>query len=195
MPSELIPFDIKDRLIEVHGEFVMFDADVAALYGVETRAVNQAVKNNPEKFPKGYILVPDRKELVGLKSKILISNPQENKRGGSRWSPKFFTEKGLYMLATILKSERATQATLSIIETYAKVRQLKQELVALHKETNPTAQHSMMERFGKALTEIVMPDLQTEETESTLELNFIIGKLKHTVKRRRTENHDETESE
>lgn len=87
------------------------------------------------------------------------------------------------MLATILKSERATAATFSIIETFAKVRSLKRELVELHKETNKEKQVSRMKHFGDVLTDIVMPDLDVAETESSLELNFIIGKIKHTVKR------------
>ncbi len=87
------------------------------------------------------------------------------------------------MLATILKSERATAATVAIIETFAAVRSLKRELVELHKETDPNEQKIKMEHFGKVLTDIVMPDLETTETESTLELNFFIGKLTHTIKR------------
>ena len=96
---------------------------------------------------------------------------------------KVFTEKGLYMLATILKSERATAATFAIIETFTKVRSLKRELVELHKETDKEKQVSKMKHFGDMLTDIVMPDLDVAETESSLELNFIIGKIKHTVKR------------
>ncbi len=89
------------------------------------------------------------------------------------------------MLATILKSERAKEATFAIIETFAKVRTLQKELIELHQETDKTMQNTKMEHFGNVLADIVMPDLKTEETESTLELNFIVGKLKHTVKRRR----------
>ena len=97
--------------------------------------------------------------------------------------PRAFTEKGLYMLATILKSERATAVTIAIIETFAKVRELKRELVELHKETDKAEQEKKMNHFGEVLTDIVMPDLETSETESSLEINFIIGKIKHTVKR------------
>lgn len=87
------------------------------------------------------------------------------------------------MLATILKSKKALDVTFAIIETFTKVRSLKRELVELHKETDPKKQTSKMQHFGKVLSDIVMPDLETTETESTLELNFIIGKIKHTVKR------------
>ena len=87
------------------------------------------------------------------------------------------------MLATILKSKRATKVTFEIIETFAKVRSLKRELVNLHKEKDKRKQNDKMRFFGKVLSDIVMPDLETSETESTLELNFIIGKIKHSVKR------------
>ena len=97
--------------------------------------------------------------------------------------PKAFTEKGLYMLATILKSKRALDVTFAIIETFTKVRNIKRELLDLHKEKDNEKQAKKMNHFGEILSEIVMPDLETTETESTLEINFFIGKIKHTVKR------------
>ena len=87
------------------------------------------------------------------------------------------------MLATVLKSQRAIQATHAIIETYAEVRAMKRELLALHTEKDAQKRNSMMRHFGEALTDIVMPDLTTAETESSMEINFLIGKLKHTVRR------------
>ncbi len=87
------------------------------------------------------------------------------------------------MLATILKSRRATEATFAIIETFAKVRALKRELVELHRETDAKNKPERARRFGKMLADIVMPDFGTVETESSLELNFFIGKIKHTVRK------------
>jgi hypothetical protein len=87
------------------------------------------------------------------------------------------------MIATCLKSDRAADATVAIVETFDKVQSLKHELLELHTETDKTKQASKMKHFGEVLSDIVMPDLQTQETESTLEINFFIGKLKHTVKR------------
>lgn len=101
----------------------------------------------------------------------------------SRNATKVFTERGLYMLATILKSERARAVTFAIIETFYKVRCLKRELLQLHQETDKEKQTTMMNHFGDLLTDTVMPDLQTNETETHLEINFVVGKLKHTVKR------------
>ena len=90
-------------------------------------------------------------------------------------------------MATILKSEQATQTTIAIIETFTKVRYLKRELIALHKEADSSQASERLKRFGEVISDIVMPDLETSETESTLELNFFIGKLKHTVKRTKKE--------
>ncbi len=87
------------------------------------------------------------------------------------------------MLATVLKGKRAVATSIAIIETFAAVRGLKRELLALHQEKDPVKQQAKMQRFGEVLSDIVMPELETTETESTLELNFFIGKIKHTVKR------------
>ncbi len=105
----------------------------------------------------------------------------------NRNTTKVFTERGLYMLATVLKGKKARDITFAIIETFFKVRSLKRELVELHQETDKVKQASKIKHFGDVLTDIVMPDLQTSETESSLEINFIIGKIKHTVKRVRKE--------
>ena len=87
------------------------------------------------------------------------------------------------MLATILKSKRAQDVTFAIIETFDKVRYLKREIMELHKETDIEKQTTKMQKFGEVISDIVMPDLETSETESTLELIFFIGKIKHTVMR------------
>lgn len=173
---------VQSKLVTIRETPVILDVDVAKLYGVETRVVNQAVRNNPDKFPAGYVIVLDGREEEFLRSKILTLKAPG--RGHySKHGYKAFTERGLYMLATILKSPRATAATLAIVETFAKVRELKRELVELHTETDRKKLAQKTRHFGQALTDIVMPDLDTVETESTLELNFIIGKIKHTVKR------------
>ena len=180
-PNSIETQEIETRLIELRGQKVLIDRDVAELYGVETKRVNEAVKNNPDKFPKGYFFT-----LQGVEKQQLVENFDHFKTlKNSPVEPRAFTEKGLYMLATILKSERATAVTIAIIETFAKVRELKRELVELHKETDKAEQEKKMNHFGEVLTDIVMPDLETSETESSLEINFIIGKIKHTVKRER----------
>ena len=182
--SGLIPFkEVEDKIAIIRNQEVIADADVAHLFGVQTKEVNQAVRNNPDKFPQTYMFELSKSELHDLRSKILTTKVSRK----SRSATKVFTEKGLYMIATILRGERALGATFAIIETFAKVRELKRELLDLHKETDKAKQQRKMQHFGEVLTDIVMPDLQTSETESSLEINFLIGKIKHTVKRVRKE--------
>ena len=174
---------VEDKIAVIRNVDVIADADVAALYGVETREINQAVRNNRDKFPTSYMFDLNNSELNDLRSKILTTNVSSK----SRSTTKVFTERGLYMLATILKGETAKNMTFAIIETFAKVRELKRELLEFHQEKDKEKQASKMQHFGEVLTDIVMPDLQTSETESSLEINFFIGKIKHTVKRVRKE--------
>ena len=91
-------------------------------------------------------------ELRDLRSKILTTNVSVMNRN----STKVFTERGLYMLATILKGERARDITFAIIETFARVRELKRELLDLHKETDKSKQASKMQHFGEVLTDMVI---------------------------------------
>lgn len=140
--SGLIPFkEVEDKIAIIRNQEVIADADVAALYGVETREVNQAVRNNIDKFPEHYVFELTKSELFDLKSKILISKVSDNNRKPT----KVFTERGLYMLATVLKGERARAVTFAIIETFAKVRELKRQLLELHQETDKEKQKTKMQ--------------------------------------------------
>lgn len=96
--------EINNKIVKIKGQDVILDFEVAALYGVQTKEINQAVKNNPRKFPEGYIVETDREELTNLRSKFLTAISPK-----SRVLPKAFTEKGLYMLATILKGGKAIE--------------------------------------------------------------------------------------
>ena len=175
--------DVEEKIVVVRNQQVIADADVAVLYGVQTKDINRAVRNNPDKFPPHYMFELTISELRDMRLKILTTNVSSN----SHSPTKVFTERGLYMLATILKGERARAVTFAIIETFAQIRELKRELLEMHQETDKDKQKAMMQHFGDVLTDLVMPDLQTSETESSLEINFFIGKLKHTVKRVRKE--------
>ena len=86
---ELISYqEVKKKIIRLREQDVILDSDVAELYGVETREINQAVKNNPDKFPEGYVFELDKQEFTVLRSKFLIANNPK-----SRAIPKAFTEK------------------------------------------------------------------------------------------------------
>lgn len=173
------PNDVESRMIILRNQPVLIDSDVAELYGVKTKEINQAVRNNPQKFPYGYLFEVNKDE----KDEVVKIFDHLKKLKFSKVTPTAFTERGLYMLATILKGDRAISTTLAIVDTFVQVRELKRELLQLHKETDKKKQTSMMKHFGDVLSDIVMPDMTVAETESTLELNFVIGKLKHTVKR------------
>ncbi len=186
MANEIVPItiaEVEGKLIPMRGQMVLLDKDLAEFYGVETREINQAVKNNPDKFPEGYIYNLNNQEYANLKSKILTSS--EATWGGSRKKPTAFTEKGLYMLATILKSPRATQATLSIIETYAQVKEMARTMEALQNVADGgEQQQTLLQKVGNILAEVVGNNLSTETTETEIELNFAVVKIKHKVIRR-----------
>lgn len=171
--------EVRNKIVCIRNKEVITDADVAELYGVETKRINEAVKNNADKFPADYMFTLTESETLDLRSKISTTKISAK----SRTLPKVFTEKGLYMLATILKSRRAQEVTFAIIETFTQVRYLKREIISLHKESDPKLQRTRMQQFGEVISDIIMPDLETSEIESTLELNFLIGKIKHSVKR------------
>ena len=171
--------EVRNKIVCIRNKEVITDADVAELYGVETKRINEAVKNNADKFPADYMFTLTESETLDLRSKISTTKISAK----SRTLPKVFTEKGLYMLATILKSRRAQEVTFAIIETFTQVRYLKREILSLHKESDPKLQRTRMQQFGEVISDIIMPDLETSEIESTLELNFLIGKIKHSVKR------------
>ena len=175
----LIGFEeIEDKIITLRGQKVLLDRDVAALYGVETRDINKSVRNNPDKFPKGYVIELNDSELKGLRWKNSTTNLSK-----SRALPKAFTEKGLYMLATILKSSRATNATFAIIETFAKLRELSRTLNNLP-DASEEQQKSLLEKSGDLFTDLLDNNLQATDSETTIELNLAVLKVKHTVKRK-----------
>ncbi|MBZ0090657.1 MAG: ORF6N domain-containing protein [Sulfuricellaceae bacterium] len=171
--------NLNELIIEIRGEKVLLDADVAQIYGVETKRINEAVKNNPEKFPDGYVLELDKSEWDSLKSKFSTSM-----KGGKVKLPSAFTEKGLYMLATILKSPQATQATISIVETFSKIRELSRSIKELSIVQDKADQKSLMQKSGELIAEIFDEDLQTSDTETSIELNFAVLKFKHTIKKK-----------
>ena len=172
---------IKSKIITIQGQQVILDSDIADLYEVETKRINEAVKNNPDKFPEGYIITLTDDEMRSLRSKI--STLENSGRGKhAKYNAKCFGERGLYMLATILKSPVATETTLGIIETFAKVKELSRTIAELHKH-NEEKQKTMLQKSGEIISDIICSDLEATETETTIELNLAVLSLKHTVKR------------
>ncbi|MDQ6980856.1 MAG: ORF6N domain-containing protein [Ghiorsea sp.] len=172
---------IKSLIVSVRDKSVLVDRDVAGLYGVATKEVNQAVANNPDKFPEGYVFELSEEE----KLEVVKKNDHLENIKFSPYLPKVFTEKGLYMLATILKGQQATQTTLSIIETFSKTRELSRTVNELSALEDKKDQQSLMQRSGELIDEILDGDLQTSEAETVIELNFTVLKFKHTVKKKK----------
>lgn len=170
---------IEEKIILIQGKQVILDSEVAELYGVETKRINEAVKNNADKFPEGYIIQLTNGEFEDLRSKFSTTNLMK-----SRTAPKGFSEKGLYMIATILKSPKATETTIGIIETFAKVRELSRSIAEISETTDKDVQKSLMQRSGELISDVLSSDFQTIGTETTIELNFSVLKVKHTVKKK-----------
>ena len=172
--------DVESRIVIVRGQHVLLDRDVAELYGVETKRINEAVKNNPEKFPPRCIIYLDEEESAVLRSKFSTIEPSQGKCHYSKYNFKAFTERGLYMLATILKSPRATQTTLAIIDTFVEVREMARTMEALQNVTDGgTEQQSLLQKTGQLLATVVGNNLSTASTETEIELNFAVVKIKH----------------
>ena len=190
--------EVNEKIITIQNEKVILDSDVAELYGVETKRINEAVKNNPEKFPKGYILQLSKQEWYSVRATLLSINnnksddyndPVENfdqlgNRKHSSALPKAFSEKGLYMLATILKGEKAIATTIAIIEAFAQLRELQKTVAELSEATDEFQQKSLMQKGGEIIAELIGDNLHTSDSETSIELNFAVFKFKHTVKRK-----------
>ena len=125
MEKEVV--NIENMIYKIDGVEVMLDDDLARIYQIEAKRINEAVKNNPDKFPSRYIFRLSENEYKSLKSKISTS------KGGSRKGHTAFTEQGVYMLATLLKSKVATEVSIRIMDTFVNMR----HYINLHKNSLP----------------------------------------------------------
>lgn len=119
---------IEQKIYLIRGQKVMLDSDLALLYGVETFNLNKAVKRNIDRFPPDFMFQITKDEM-----EVLIFQPGISKasgRGGRRYLPYAFTEQGVAMLSTVLKSERAVQVNIAIMRAFVKLR----EIVASNKD-------------------------------------------------------------
>ena len=179
MENDLIP-DVEGKIISLRGQQVILDCDVAELYGVATKEINQAVKNNPRKFPEGYIFELDNQEKIEV---VKNFDHLQNLRFSPQ-HPKAFTERGLYMLATILKGERAEQTTLAIVETYAKLKELSRVIAELPQQEEDTiVQKQLLHRGGQLIEDIINGVLPKQSSETSFELNLAMFKFRHSIRR------------
>ena len=143
---------IKDKIHTIRNVQVMLDKDLAELYGVETKHINQAVRNNQDKFMDDFYFELTNNEFENLRSKNLTANFSKTRR-----NPKVFTEQGIYMLATILKSKVASQVTVYIIKTFANMRKLISQNI------------SMFERFERIEQRLTIHDENFDKLFEALE--------------------------
>jgi phage regulator Rha-like protein len=174
---------VENLIIVIRGERVLLDSDVAKLYGVETREINQAVKNNPNKFPKGYILSLNNEE----KNEVIKIFDNLQKLKFSPTNIKAFTEKGLYMLATILKSPKATQTTIAIVETFAKIKELSRNVGELTKKPGKEKQNALMQKSGEIISDVLGSSLEVSGMETDIEINLALLKFRHKIHRKKVE--------
>ena len=187
---EIMKFEtLENKLIQIKDTLVLVDTDIAELFKVETKRINEAVKNNKAKFPNETYLI----ELTKDEKKYVVENFDHlTKLKYSPHNPKVFTEKGLYMLATILKSDVATTATLQIVETFSKIKELSRNINSIMKTTNEETQKELAQKSNKILEEIIdiEPDILEDdedgeiiETTTKLEFNLGFTKVSRSVKK------------
>jgi len=123
IPDEVV----MDKIYLIRSKKVMIDRDLAELYDVETRVLNQAVRRNEKRFPKDFMFQMTKEEMHEWKSQIVISNSEKM---GLRKPPLVFTEQGVAMLSSVLNSERAIMVNIQIIRVFTKMR----ELILTHKD-------------------------------------------------------------
>ena len=117
----LKPENVAQLVFFIRGERVMFDADLAMLYGVRTKALNQALFRNKGRFPEDFAFQLTKEEFDHLRSQIVTS---KGRRGGRRYQPYAFTEQGVAMLSSVLRSSRAVEVNIAIMRTFVQLRRL-----------------------------------------------------------------------
>ena len=154
---------IEDKIMVIRGQHVMIDRDLAELYGVETRSLNQAVKRNIERFPERFMFQLTKEEIFSVescsRSQIVILNEKKGRGSNIKYLPYVFTEHGIAMLASVLKSETAVQISIKIIDAFIALRhflqnnaQLFQRLEIVEKRQTSSEFHLL--EHGKKIDEL-----------------------------------------
>lgn len=157
--AHVLPVETLIRV--VRGRKVMLDADLAALYQVETRALNQAVRRNLDRFPEDFMFQLSREEAEGLRSQNVISNPG---RGGRRYLPMAFTEHGVVMLSSVLRSQRAVQMSIFVTRAFVRLR----ETIASNKElTSRVEKLEKGQERAASVLEVLVEDIDRLGAEVT----------------------------
>ena len=153
---------VESNILVLRGQDVILDWDVAELYGIETRVLKQAVRRNMEKFPNSYMFKLSKEEFKGLR--MSKTSQSVTSFGGVQYAPFAFSEKALYMLATILKSPDAVDATFAIIETFAKLRELARTMERLNDIDIPEAEVTTLKERSNIIQKITLTVSLSEVT-------------------------------
>jgi hypothetical protein len=167
MKSEIIPVEnIVNKIYVFRGVKVMLDRDLAELYRVETRVLNQAVKRNISRFPADFMFQLDKDEFENWKSQIVMSNSDKK---GLRHSPYVFTDYGILMLSSVLNSERAINVNIQIMRTFSKLRQM----LSAHEDIKKKIE-SMEKKYDSQFKIVfdAIRELITEELKPEREIGF-----------------------
>ena len=186
---QIVKFEtLEKKLVKLRGTLVLIDKDVANLYEIEPKKLRQQIKRNIDKFPKDYAYQVTDEELGIMGSQNVT--PSKQQFGGT--NPWVFTEKGLYMVATILKSKTALQATFAIIETFAKIKELSRNIDGITKTTDEAVQKELAQKSNQILEEIIDveadileddEDGEVIETTTKFEFNLGFAKVSRSVKK------------
>ncbi len=150
---------VESKILQVRGHRVILDSDLAELYGVEVRSLNQQVKRNARRFPEDFVLQLTADELANLRSQDVISNPGH---GGRRYQPYAFTEHGAIMAASVLNSERAVEMSIFVVRAFVRMRealaanqQIKAKLAELERRIE--THDSSIQELIEAIRELMEP--------------------------------------
>jgi len=166
---KLITYDqVQSKIIEIRNQKVILDSEVAELHDVETKQINQAVSRNPAKFPNDYLIELTSDEWISVKSQIVTSP----KGGGKVKLPTAFTERGLYMLATILKSPQAIETTIAIIDAFAQLKELTQSTYQFAKATTDAQRIKIFENSTEIISSLLDNDLTVSQHETSFKIKL-----------------------
>ncbi|PJE77223.1 DNA-binding protein [Candidatus Uhrbacteria bacterium CG10_big_fil_rev_8_21_14_0_10_48_16] len=164
MPSDIIPNElVESKIFVFRGKKVMVDRDLATLYGVETRILNQAVRRNIKRFPEDFMFQLTDQELQNLRSQSVTSSLEH---GGRRYVPYVFTEQGVAMLSSVLNSDRAIMVNIQIMRTFTRMREMLTENDELRRKIE-LLEKQYDEKFGIVFEAIrrLVDDSESEEKE------------------------------
>jgi hypothetical protein len=159
MVKNITPKVIEKMIYIVCGQKVMLDSDLAELYEVDTKVLNQAVKRNAKRFPEDFMFQLSNQEFTNLRSQFVTSSEGY---GGRRYLPRVFTEQGVAMLSSVLKSERAVMVNISIMRIFVKIRSI------LNSDETLSERLHKLEKGSDKMFRIVFERLDNLETETSV---------------------------